>query len=254
MSEIPLPFVIFPLFFFVAFVYSTVGHGGASGYLALFALFGIATPEIAPVALMLNIIVASMSWWRFAKNGYFSWRLLLPFVVTSIPAAFVGGLILISQTTFLLILGLALLWASARLAFAEEIKVDAVEMEKGKFGKLWFFGLPIGGGVGVVSGMVGVGGGIFLSPIILLKKWADAKRTAAVSSAFIVLNSLGGIAGNATRVSVDYASFVPFAVAVVLGGILGSYTGAVRVSARTLQVLLAVVLVIAGVKTLLKVY
>lgn len=254
MSEIPLPFVIFPLFFIVAFVYSSVGHGGASGYLALFALFGIATPAVAPVALMLNVIVASTGWWRYWKSGYFSGTMLLPFIVASIPAAFLGGLITLSPRVFSLILGLALLWAAIRLAIVEEIKAEATANPVVSSQQIWVWGIPIGGGIGLLSGLVGIGGGIFLSPILLFLRWADVKRTAALSSAFIVLNSMSGLAGHLTRSSVDLLSFFPYALAVTAGGFLGAHTGAVRLRPKTLQVLLAIVLVVAGVKLVSKIF
>lgn len=255
MPESSLPFVIFPLFFVIAFVYSTVGHGGASGYLALFALFGIASPEIAPIALMLNIVVASTGWWQYWKGGFFSWNLLLPFVMASIPAAFVGGLVAISSQAFSALLGFCLLWAAFRLAFVGEVKIDLTEQKEGddQNRKRWFVSLPLGGAIGFLSGIVGVGGGIFLSPLLLFLRWADVKKTAATSSAFIVLNSISGLAGHLTRSNVDILSFLPFAASVFVGGFLGSRTGALRFKPRTLQALLAVVLAVAGAKLFIQV-
>ncbi len=250
MTELSLPLIIFPLFFLVAFVYSSVGHGGASGYLALFALFGIVSPSVAPIALTLNIVVATISWWRYRKSGYFSWSLLLPFVIGSIPAAFVGGLIRLPQQTFSLLLGLCLFWAAFRLAFIAEIKVEVTAQREAvdQRRKHWAWGVPLGGALGLLSGLVGIGGGIFLSPLLLLLRWADAKRTAAVSSAFIVLNSLSGLAAHFSRSNMKILDALPLALVVLVGGFVGSSTGALRLRPRTLQIVLAIVLVLAGVK------
>jgi hypothetical protein len=198
-----------------------------------------------PVALTLNVVVASTAWWHYRSSGFFSWNLLAPFVISSVPSAFAGGLIQISQQLFSFLLGIALFLAAIRLLFLSEIKGGALALHPRR---IWTWGVPIGGALGFLSGMIGIGGGVFLSPLLLLMRWTDAKRTAAISSGFIVLNSLSGISGHLTRTSVDWASTVPLAAATFVGGFLGSRTGALRVRPRTLQLVLAIVLMAAGTK------
>jgi uncharacterized protein len=237
------PWELLLLFFIVAFLYSSVGHGGASGYLALFALFGIATPAIAPVALTLNIIVAGTSFWQFRRGGYFSWSMLWPFVATSIPAAFIGGFIPVPQSLFSFILGVALLLAAARIFFlTTPQKLEATR----NVPLSW--SLLLGGGLGALSGMIGIGGGVFLSPIVLLARWADVQKTAALSSAFIVLNSLSGLAGHLSRSHGDMEGLAPLVGAVLLGGAVGSHMGAFAFQPRILQGVLGLVLLVAGAK------
>jgi uncharacterized membrane protein YfcA len=250
LSDLLLPWQIYPLFFLVALMYSSVGHGGASGYLALFALVGATSPSIAPIALVLNILVATTSFLRYKASGYFSLRLLLPFIILSIPAAFVGGAISIPQRTFSALLGAALIAGALRIFF-----LGGVKNEKKLESALthWAVGLILGGGLGLLSGMTGIGGGVFLSPLLLLMGWADVKQTAATSSAFIVANSVSGLAGHLTRTSLDIAVVAPLAVTVIAGGALGSYVGAAQLRPKMLQIVLAIVLLTAGGKLLLKV-
>lgn len=248
-TELVLPWEIYPLVFIVAVLYSSVGHGGASGYLALFALFGIAVPAVAPIALVLNILVASTSFLRYRANGFFSSTMLLPFIVLSIPAAFIGGALHISQRVFTLLLGIALMLSAMRIVVLREGELKTFEPDQST---LWKWGLPIGALLGLISGMTGIGGGVFLSPILLLARWTDVKRSAALASAFIVLNSISGLTGQLTRVSLNLAILLPLIIIVVAGGALGSYAGAARLRPRWLQIILSVVLLIAGAKLLLK--
>ena len=249
MMELAYPWEIVPFFFLVAFLYSSVGHGGASGYLALFALFGIASSAIAPVALVLNILVASTSCWHYYRGGHFSWKMLWPFVVSSLPAAFLGGFVAVSQDVFSVLLGAALLLAAGRIFFWSDLagagRLREVPLSAG---------VPIGGVLGFVSGMIGIGGGVFLSPILLLFRWADLKRTAAISSAFIILNSMSGLVGHLSRSSFDIAGAVPLVVAAVSGGMLGSRLGAFKLRTKILQGVLGFVLVMAGAKLIGKVF
>ncbi len=246
-----IPFIILPLFFVVAFVYSSVGHGGASGYLAVLALFGIAAPGIVPVVLVLNILVASTGWWQYARGGYFAPALLAPFALTSIPAAFVGGMLQVHEAVFSLVLGIALLLSALRLSVMREVRAT-VRSDVPRL--VWGFGLPLGAVLGLLSGMIGIGGGVFLSPLLLFLRWADAKRTAAISSAFIVLNSLSGLAGQLTKTSIDLGAAVPLLLAVGAGGYLGARTGAAKLTPRVLQSVLAGVLLLAGAKLVMKVW
>ncbi len=244
MPDLHIPYYILPLFFIVALLYSSVGHGGASGYLALFAIFGIVSPYLAPIALTLNVIVASTSFSMYKREGYFSARLLLPFIVTSIPAAFIGGWIQITDELFALLLGLILLLTGIRMLFFPKIgqKTDVTDKT------IWMLGIPIGLVLGGIAGMIGIGGGVFLSPIILMLGWADVKRTAAVASAFIVLNSVSGLTGHVIRGNVMLEPLLLIGGFVVAGGLLGSYMGAKLVTQRQLQIALGIVLVIASLK------
>lgn len=246
MFEFEFAWWTLPLFFTVALLYSSVGHGGASGYLALFALLGFASSRIVPVALMLNILVAGIGFFNYASRGFFSYKLLLPFVLASIPSAYIGGSIHLPTHLFGLILGSALLAAAVRMLFLHEVHASgAATMNR------WPLSLLLGAILGLISGMVGIGGGIFLSPILLFMKWADAKHTAAVSAAFIVLNSMSGLAGHLSRGNVEYVPFLLIAAVVLCGGMLGSYVGARFARPRVLQILLGIVLLVAGAKLLL---
>ncbi len=247
MFELALPWEIYPLFFLVALLYSSVGHGGASGYLAIFALFGVATPSVAPIVLILNILVAATGFVRYRAEGHFSPQLLFPFVALSLPAAFIGGRIAISEDLFAVLLGVALLLSAVRILFLDKTSRAGTPPPSAT---LWPVGLLIGALLGLASGMLGIGGGVFLSPILLLAGWADVKRTAATSSAFIVLNSLGGLAGHLSRASVDFSLAIPLAAVVFFGGALGAHVGATRLHPKTLQLALAIVLLMAGAKLL----
>jgi len=243
-----MPWILIPLFLLVAALYSSVGHGGASGYLALFALSGIAAPSVIPVALVLNITVAAISFFNYWRSGHFSLSLLLPFVVTSMPAAYLGGLMAVGDEVFRLVLGVALLLVAVRLLFIRELPQRSGSMSRTQ---QWVLASSIGLVLGLLSGMVGIGGGVFLSPVILLLGWADIKGTAAVSSAFIVLNSVSGLLGHIARGAHTELPIVILVAAVVLGGFLGSRLGAQRLSTKHLQLALGLVLVVAGGKLIL---
>lgn len=240
-----VPFIVLPVFFVVAFLYASVGHGGASGYLALFAVLGIAVPEIVPTALTLNILVASMGFYHFRKSGHFDRRMLLPFACASIPAAFLGGMIDVPRELFYAILGVALLLSAWRLLLYRKSSIQPRYVSREK---LWIYGAPIGGVLGLLAGIIGIGGGVFLSPLLLFLRWADAKKTAAVSAAFIVLNSLGGLAGQIAKTGYHPLDTFPLAIAVAAGGFIGSRTGAFSMQPRTIRFVLAIVLVMAGTK------
>jgi uncharacterized protein len=249
MHDVIPPLISLPLFFIVAMMYASVGHGGASGYLALFAVLGIAAPEIVPTALMLNILVASMGFYQYRRMGHFDLKILLPFVVASIPAAFIGGLIQLPREAFYIILGAALLLSSWRLLYFKKKDSGSINLSPKK---LWLLGLPIGASLGFLAGMIGIGGGVFLSPLLLLLHWADAKKTAAISAAFIVLNSISGLAGQLSRISFNPIDVLPLAIVVGLGGYVGARTGAVNLKPKTVRFVLAVVLVMAGTKLIAK--
>ena len=237
---------VLPLLFVVAALYSSVGHGGASGYLAVLSFLGIAIPPLVPVVLMMNIIVASISFLHFRKPGDFSIRTLLPFVVTSIPAAYVGGMHKVSDIAFAVILGLALLAAGIRL-----LGFQATAGRRSFDPKmLWLVGLPVGAVLGLVSGMIGIGGGVFLSPILIFSGLTDTKGSAALSSAFIVINSLSGLAGASSHFDVSYSVALPMVAAGAVGALVGANWGAMRAQAARLQAVLGCVLILASVKLL----
>ena len=238
-------FILVPLFFAAAFLYSSVGHGGASSYLAILVLAGYPREAIAPTVLALNILVTLLGAINYYRAGHFDARLLLPFILTSIPAAYVGGSMRVSEETFSLILGLTLLVAGVRLViFAKPIAAKQLLSRKLLFG----VGLPVGFALGFLSGLIGIGGGIFLSPLLLFMGWADAKKTAAISAAFILLNSLSGLTAHIIKGAADWTLLGVLAITVLIGGGIGSYIGAFRLLPITLQRLLGAVLLLAAFK------
>lgn len=235
------------LVMFVAMLYSSVGHGGASGYLAVLSLLGYPTSQMASTALVLNLLVSGLASASYIKAKHFSWRLTWPFIITSIPASLAGGLMHISNHTYYLLLALILIVSALRLATTISNKQAEIQCKD--------VPLPIaltsGAGIGLLSGLVGIGGGIFLSPLMLLFNWANAKQTSATSALFIFVNSLAGLAGRALRGAVDTGTMMPLVVASFLGGALGSYYGANIFSGAVLRRLLAVVLFLAAIKLIL---
>ncbi|MBM4169739.1 MAG: sulfite exporter TauE/SafE family protein [Ignavibacteria bacterium] len=234
----------------VALLYSSVGHGGASGYLAVLSFFVIAPAVMSSTALLLNVLVAGMGSYAFYRAGHFSFRLTWPFVVTSVPAAFIGGLISVSEKAYFFLLAVILLIAAYRMVIVVNGSAPEPDGSRTRLAVAW----PVGGGIGLLSGIVGVGGGIFLSPLMILRKWAGAKQTAAVSAVFIVVNSMAGLGGRLVRGGLEFGSLWPLVVAAFAGGWVGSHLGARRFSSLTLRRLLAVVLVIASGKLLLKTF
>jgi uncharacterized membrane protein YfcA len=238
----PAAILIILAIFVVAVLYSSVGHGGASGYLAVMAFFAI-QPEITrPTALTLNLFVASIATVQFYRAGHFSWRLFWPFAVTSIPFAFLGGTIHLPTNIYKIILGLVLLFAAFRLAW--KFASDDGEVREPKFWMCLFIGAVIG----LLSGLVGVGGGIFLTPVLLLMHWSETKTAAGNSALFIFVNSAAGLAGNYAQVSGLPSTAWFWILAAVAGGVLGSLLGATKFESLTLRRILAAVLLFASVK------
>jgi uncharacterized membrane protein YfcA len=229
-----------------AALYSSVGHAGASGYLAAMALFGLAPATMKPAALCLNILVATIATFRFWRAGCFHWPLFWPFAVASIPLAFVGGAITLPTTVYKQIVGLTLLYAAFRLFRFTQAKAEAVATTTRNAPLA--LAMFLGGLIGLLSGLTGVGGGIFLSPLLLLMGWADTRRTAGVSAAFILVNSIAGLSGNLTNLQTLPPALPYFALAAILGGVIGSEFGSRRLASMTIRRLLALVLVVAGVK------
>lgn len=228
----------------VAFLYSSVGHAGASGYIAVMTLFGLAPNVVKPAALVLNILVASIGTWQFWRAGHFSWRLFWPFAVLAIPMAFIGGYTNLPAHIFKVLIGIVLL-ASALLFFLRPAN-DTVDREPNRAVAIF-----AGGGLGLLAGLTGTGGGIFLTPLLLLMRWARTKTVAATSALFILLNSISGLAGNISSTK-NLPSFAFVLVgAAMVGGAAGSYFGSRRFNHIVIKRLLAVVLTIAGVKLIL---
>lgn len=234
------------LVFLVAVAYSSVGHGGASGYLAVLSFFGLPPAAMAPGALLLNLLVAGTSFTAYWRAGLFVFRLLWPFLLTSIPFAFLGGLLAVPVRPYLLLLSAVLIFAAFRLLVVTPPTGEQTFVQPPRLR----VALPVGAGIGFLSGVIGVGGGIFLSPLLILLKWADAKRTAAVSAAFIWINSLAGLYGHLLRKSVDWSGLLWLVGAAFAGGLLGSYLGARRFQGLWLRRILAVVLLVATLKLL----
>jgi uncharacterized protein len=242
-----LPHLIVTVCFFaVAILYSSVGHGGASGYLAIMALAGVAPQELRPAALTLNIIVSTTAFVRFSAAGNFRWRLFWPFAAASVPAAFLAGRYLtLDAAAYRWVLGVVLIYAAFRLAWSMRERGETLRPPRTAPA------LTVGGGIGVLSGLIGVGGGIFLSPVMLLMRWATARQTAAVSALFILVNSISGLAGVALQhggLPADPARLGVWAAAVLAGGLIGSGLGARQFNQVVLCRLLALVVATAGAK------
>jgi hypothetical protein len=232
-----------------AALYSSVGHGGASAYIAAMALFGLAPGVMKPTALCLNLLVASLATFRFARAGAFSWRTLWPFAVTSVPLAFVGGAVTLPTTVYKQIVGGVLISAAVRLLMDLRAPGDQDATEP-RLPPVWV-AMALGAVIGLLSGLTGVGGGIFLSPLLLLLNWADVRRTAGVSAAFILVNSAAGLLGNVAGVRALPAAIPYLAAAALLGGLVGTELGSRRLPTLAIRRLLALVLIIAGVKLIL---
>lgn len=226
----------------VAFLYSSVGHGGASGYLALMALFSFAPETMKPTALLLNLFVAGISFYYYYKGGFFNKKLFFSFAIASIPLAFIGGTLEIEALLYKKILAVLLVFAILKM-----LNVFGKESHSIKEVKLWQ-GLVVGSIIGFFSGLIGIGGGIILTPVILLFHWGKMKEAAAVSALFIWVNSAAGLIGQiSTGVRLEAASFLLVAVALI-GGVLGGYLGSKKINNQSLRYILAFVLIIASVK------
>ena len=227
--------------FIIAVLYSAVGHAGASGYIAVMSLLSLAPNEIKPTALTLNILVGSIAAWQFYKAGHFSWALFWPFALLAVPFAFIGGVINLPAHLFKAILGAVLLYSAFRFF------VQSKQAAQTHSPPMWA-ALVSGAVIGLLSGLTGTGGAIFLTPLMLFKGWSEPKRAAAVSALFVLLNSAAGLAGFMTSNTALPNYIAPLLLAAALGGTIGSYMGSRRVQPATIKKLLAVVLLIAGLK------
>jgi uncharacterized membrane protein YfcA len=227
--------------FLVALLYSAVGQAGASGYIAVMALFGIAPEEIRPVSLALNVLVAIIATWQFWRAGHFAWSLFWPFALASVPMAFVGGFLEVPARVFNLLVGLLLLASAAQLLvrLRAEREPDAPSVP---------VALGAGAGLGLLSGLTGTGGGIFLTPLLILMHWAHTSTASAVSAPFILVNSLSALSGNVTAANHLPAFIVPLVPAVVVAGYIGSRLGSRHLAHTAIRRLLALFLIVAGSK------
>lgn len=232
-------------FFSIATLYSSVGHAGASGYLAVMALMVFPSQEIKATSLILNILVASIASYRYLKEGYFDKKVFMYFAIFSIPLAFVGGYFKIDDKLFKVLAGVFLILSSLMIAsktFQKTTQVYDIQPVAS-----WKAGI-IGSIIGFISGLIGVGGGIFLSPILMLGKWASPKNVSGISALFILVNSVIALLGYISNIKHVPTNIQYWIVAVILGGLLGSYLGTKKVKIAGIYVLLAIVLFSAGVK------
>jgi uncharacterized membrane protein YfcA len=234
--------------FTVAFFYSSVGHGGATGYLAALAVLGIAPLSARVAVLVANVLVASVAWYRFWRAGHFNWRVLASFAVVSIPCAWMGSRIHISAEIYKLVLGSVLTAAGIILIFRARWQTDDVPLRK-------FFlplALLVGGVLGFLAGLTGIGGGVFLSPLLYLFRWVKPKTTGGIAAAFIVVNSIAGLVGTGWQKIIHAGPLLWLTVPAVIGALLGTHYGARRWSSVTFSRVLACVLIFAGGKLLLE--
>ena len=230
--------------FVIAFLYASVGHGGASGYLALMAIYGISPDVMKPTALLLNLFVSVVSFIQFYRGGHFKMKLFWPLAVGSVPFAFIGGLMHMDASVYKIILGILLVIAVVRFLFFSKFK--NVEPKDPQV----VLALLIGVVIGFLSGLIGIGGGIILSPILLLLGWSNMKQTAAISALFIFVNSLSGLMGQLTK-GIDLSSgMLMYVVVAFAGGLLGAYVGSLKLKAAALKNVLAAVLLVAAYKLL----
>lgn len=234
--------LFYVILFFVAFLYAAVGHGGASGYLALMAIYGIAPEEMKPTALILNLFVSITSFTHYYRGDYFKYKIFIPMAAASIPLAFIGGMITVEENIYKRILGVLLLFPILRFFFFKNVEDNELKSHK------VYFAIFIGGIVGLLSGMIGIGGGIILSPILLLLHWTNQKQTAAISAAFIFVNSVAGLGGMLTQGISFTKDMVLYVIVAFIGGFLGAYLGAKRFNHNVLKYVLATVLLLASYK------
>ncbi len=234
--------------FIVAALYSSVGHGGGSGYLAILSLTSYGSAEsvwLKQYAWSLNLIVAGLAFWHYHKAGHHKWNLTMPFVVASVPLAALGGYMSVGGDIYDLLLSVALVVAAWRLFVGKWESTEIIQPERSK-------AVAVGGGIGLASGVVGIGGGIFLSPVIMLSNWATAKQTAATAALFVWMTSLAGLVGvgMSGQIGLDLGLLGPFGGAVMLGGLLGSRYGSEVSSQNGIRGLLVLVLCAAAARRL----
>jgi uncharacterized membrane protein YfcA len=233
------------LFLLVALLYSSVGHAGASGYLAVMALFDMTPAQMKPTALVMNALVAAIGTWNFWRGGWFRWRLFWPFALTSIPAALIGGTITLPDIYYRPLVGAVLVYSALRLLMAP------TRSQAEPHAPSVIVAVIAGAVLGLLSGLTGVGGGIFLSPLIVLAGWGTVREASGVAAPFILVNSIAGLAGRGLTTAALPAPLPVWLIAVLVGGTLGSWLGSRRLPMLAIRRLLAIVLLLAGAKMLL---
>jgi len=236
--------IFYVILFMVAVLYASVGHGGASGYLALMVLYGAAPQEMKPTALILNLFVSMTSFVQYYRGGYFLRRLFLLVAAASVPLAFIGGMITVQENIYKRILGAVLLFPVIRFFFFKNVHERTLKQHNVPLA------ITAGASIGLLSGMIGIGGGILLSPILILLQWTNQKQAAAVSAAFIFVNSVAGLGGMLTKGISFTGDMVVYIVVALSGGLLGGYLGSRKLSHGVLKHLLAALLLLASCKLL----
>ena len=244
-------FLLFALLI-IAAMYSSVGHGGASGYLAVLSLTAYASNDsvwLKQHAWSLNLLVAGIAFFAYKKSGFFDVKLALPFIIASIPAAFIGGYLLVDDTVYDILLSLTLIFAAWKLYSIKDSHSSVVINKSPPL----HVAVCVGFVMGILSGIIGVGGGIFLSPIILLFGWSDPKTTAGISAVFIWVNSFSGLVGSTVsgQLSLDISTLIPFSISVLIGGYIGSKFGSEKFSQNSIRNMLVAVMLIAAVRQIL---
>jgi len=235
------PYFLAALFFIIAFIYSSVGLGGGSSYTALMAIFGFNTLAIPLVSLSLNLFVTSIGSYHFLKNKHGNFRLIFPFLISSIPMAYIGGSLSLSKNIFYWILLVSLLFVAIRIFFVKDISFKVNLSQKGKI----VLSLFVGSILGLIAGIVGIGGGIYLVPLILVLGLGSEKEAAACGAVFTWLNSFSGLISRLQYNAIDLSHYIPLIIAVVAGGIMGSFLGAVKFSPKLIDKILGSVIVLA---------
>lgn len=235
--------------FVASVVYTAAGQGGASGYIAVMGLYGVAPEVMRPTALCLNILVTAIGTWRLWRAGLGDWRGLWPFLAGSVPCALLGGAMVLPSSFYRLLVGVVLLGAGVRLWWDAGRPAGA---ERALETPSWAPRAVTGGMIGLVSGLTGIGGGIFLAPVLLILRWADAPRTAAMTAPFILVNSVAGLAGNWVSVASLPAALPAYAAVTLLGALVGSHLAIRVLSPAMLRRVMALVLLFGGGAVLLR--
>lgn len=235
------PYFLAALFFIVAFIYSSVGLGGGSSYTALMAIFGISTLAIPMISLSLNLLVTSIGSYNFIRNKHGNMKLILPFLLSSVPMAYIGGALHLPKEMFYWVLLVSLIFVAARIYFWQNVAIKFNFTQKEKI----IISLIVGTVLGLIAGIVGIGGGIYLVPLIIVLGLGSEKEAAACGAIFIWLNSFSGLLSRLQYNSIDLTNYIPLIIAVVIGGALGSYMGSFRFSAKIMDKILGLVILVA---------